>query len=657
MSRLRSALPWLLALAVLAAGVAWFLATHERVSKTIPLPPRGEASYNPLYALKLALRADGQRVESRQRLQLDEMALAAGDTLLVYSDPRGLTSGQLEALFLFAEDGGHLVLRLPSWQGDDAGAGDLAEWLPIEPDLLEPHCMDLFVAGEDDHVEFCDAPRFELADDAELEAAWRTHDGQHVFARFAYGDGSVDLLGDMEMIDNGSLDEGPHIAFARQLLAPNWGKGRFHLVYAADMPPLWRWLLLHAWAFLLPLLLALLAWLWMRMQRFGPLLARRCRPGARCWSMCRPAANTCCATASSACCTWAMRDAVLARLRRRDPLAAAQEGETQVRAGGSAHRTSRQPGARHPGHAPAGGRQRIPPTHCPPDRPEETPMSIDIAPSIAPLVGEALGERVNAVRAEVGKAFIGQEEILDQVLMALLAGGHVLLEGVPGLGKTLLVRALAQALGCAHARVQFTPDLMPSDVSGHAVYDPKAERFKIRRGPVFTNLLLADEINRAPAKTQSALLEVMQEGQVTIEGTSLPAAAAVPVPGHAEPGRTGRHLSAAGSAARSLPAEDPDRLSATGRREAHGRRRQRRPQRRDFDLGAGAARGQRRRRLAMQLGTAAGRESTGRCSTTPCASWRPHASGPAFRWAQARAAASRWCARRARRRCWAGAIS
>jgi MoxR-like ATPase len=104
----------------------------------------------------------------------------------------------------------------------------------------------------------------------------------------------------------------------------------------------------------------------------------------------------------------------------------------------------------------------------------------------------------------------------------LLAGGHVLIEGVPGLGKTLLVRALGQALGCSYGRVQFTPDLMPSDVSGHAVYDPKAERFSIRRGPIFTNLLLADEINRAPAKTQSALLEAMQEQQVTIEGGSHP---------------------------------------------------------------------------------------------------------------------------------------
>ncbi|MEG0183738.1 MAG: MoxR family ATPase [Stenotrophomonas sp.] len=142
----------------------------------------------------------------------------------------------------------------------------------------------------------------------------------------------------------------------------------------------------------------------------------------------------------------------------------------------------------------------------------------DPGPAPPALSGPSLVERVDAVRDAVGRAFIGQPEVLDHILIALLAGGHVLIEGVPGLGKTLLVRALAQALELDYGRVQFTPDLMPSDVSGHAVYDPKSESFKIRRGPVFTNLLLADEINRAPAKTQSALLEVMQEGQVTIEG-------------------------------------------------------------------------------------------------------------------------------------------
>ena len=129
------------------------------------------------------------------------------------------------------------------------------------------------------------------------------------------------------------------------------------------------------------------------------------------------------------------------------------------------------------------------------------------------------------IRVEIHKVLVGQDETVDQALVALLAAGHILLEGNPGLGKTLLVRALARAVRGASARIQFTPDLMPSDVMGHAVYDPKSESFRIRKGPVFTNLLLADEINRAPAKTQSALLEVMQEQQVTIEGRSFPVGA------------------------------------------------------------------------------------------------------------------------------------
>ena len=129
---------------------------------------------------------------------------------------------------------------------------------------------------------------------------------------------------------------------------------------------------------------------------------------------------------------------------------------------------------------------------------------------------------VNAIRTEVAKALIGQSAIIDQVLIAFLAGGHVLIEGVPGLGKTLLVRALAKTFDGRFARIQFTPDLMPADVTGHTLYDQATREFTTRKGPVFTNLLLADEINRAPAKTQAALLEVMQEGQVTIEGTAHP---------------------------------------------------------------------------------------------------------------------------------------
>ncbi len=130
------------------------------------------------------------------------------------------------------------------------------------------------------------------------------------------------------------------------------------------------------------------------------------------------------------------------------------------------------------------------------------------------------------LQREVSRVVIGQDETVTQIIASLLAGGHVLLEGKPGLGKTHMVLALANTFGGGFGRIQFTPDMMPSDVTGFTLFDMKSQSFQTRRGPVFTNLLLADEINRAPAKTQAALLEVMQESQVTIDGESLP----VPVP-------------------------------------------------------------------------------------------------------------------------------
>ncbi|GAA0578918.1 MoxR family ATPase [Paractinoplanes ferrugineus] len=130
------------------------------------------------------------------------------------------------------------------------------------------------------------------------------------------------------------------------------------------------------------------------------------------------------------------------------------------------------------------------------------------------------------LRTEVGKAVVGQDAVIGGVLVALLCGGHVLLEGVPGVAKTLLVRALAAALDLDTRRVQFTPDLMPGDVTGSLVHDARTAAFNFRPGPVFTNLLLADEINRTPPKTQAALLEAMEERQVSVDGTPRP----LPVP-------------------------------------------------------------------------------------------------------------------------------
>ncbi|EAR61232.1 AAA family ATPase [Neptuniibacter caesariensis] len=140
--------------------------------------------------------------------------------------------------------------------------------------------------------------------------------------------------------------------------------------------------------------------------------------------------------------------------------------------------------------------------------------SAEIRPKIA--------KKIEFLRSNIKQVLIGQDEVIDQVLVALLCRGHVLLEGLPGLGKTLLVKALATCFDGQFKRIQFTPDLMPADMTGHAIYDMQKGKFNIRKGPIFTNLLLADEINRSPAKTQAALLEVMQEKQVTIEGKRYP---------------------------------------------------------------------------------------------------------------------------------------
>src|SRR5947208_2091858 len=145
------------------------------------------------------------------------------------------------------------------------------------------------------------------------------------------------------------------------------------------------------------------------------------------------------------------------------------------------------------------------------------------------LDGAAIQEWANRIQdlrektlTEIAKVVVGMDDVTHQFLIALLAGGHVLLEGVPGVAKTTLSKTFARVLGTQYQRVQFTPDLLPSDVTGTYIFDKKTNDFVLRRGPIFCQVLLADEVNRAPAKTQSALLEAMQENQVTIEGTTLP---------------------------------------------------------------------------------------------------------------------------------------
>lgn len=133
---------------------------------------------------------------------------------------------------------------------------------------------------------------------------------------------------------------------------------------------------------------------------------------------------------------------------------------------------------------------------------------------------ERLQESILAIKAELGSVIVGQEKMIDQLLVAFLSNGHVLLEGVPGVAKTITAKLLAKTLQIGFSRIQFTPDLMPSDILGTSVFDLKKSEFEFKKGPIFSNLILIDEINRAPAKTQAALFEVMEERQITIDGTT-----------------------------------------------------------------------------------------------------------------------------------------
>ncbi|MBK8554664.1 MAG: MoxR family ATPase [Lewinellaceae bacterium] len=147
------------------------------------------------------------------------------------------------------------------------------------------------------------------------------------------------------------------------------------------------------------------------------------------------------------------------------------------------------------------------------EAPVPEPAGVDVSP---------VQQRAQQVKAEIGQVIVGQEDLLDQMLIALFSGGHVLLEGVPGIAKTLSAKLLAQTIAAGFSRIQFTPDMMPADVIGTSVFNMKSSDFNFKSGPIFSNIVLIDEINRAPAKTQAALFEVMEEFQITVDGQTYP---------------------------------------------------------------------------------------------------------------------------------------
>lgn len=345
----RIALASLFVAAVVAAATAWFLHTHHRVEKVLYLPPHGEAGYNPLYALKRTLQADGVKVESRQRLNLADHALGPRDTLLLYNDPRTLSPPDARRLLDWVASGGHLLVRTPAFAGDGkAPYSDLMDELGVVPMTDEAECEPFQVEGEGHHVEFCHGRRFGF-DEVEPELAWGDFAAGFVYARMAHGEGHVDVLADFDFLLNGQADpglfggdptkppegglrDGPHRALARQILAPNYGRGSVHLVYAAQMPSLFRRILSEGWMVWSPLLIALLAWLWMRMQRFGPEWPAPVAERRSLLEHVRASGEHLFRYGRGVLLYGAVRNAFLARLRRRDPVAAALTGEPQVAA-------------------------------------------------------------------------------------------------------------------------------------------------------------------------------------------------------------------------------------------------------------------------------------------------------------------------------------
>lgn len=326
------ALVVLVAALVVWAGIAWWKRNYERVDEWVDMPRTGEARTNPLYVLKLALRADGVKAEAMQRLPRGRLALGERDTVLMFSDPRSLSRNDSDALLAWVERGGHLLLRTPA-PGVLPGNAQVPIFQRLELVQLTvpPACTGLDVRGEDPHVEFCGGRRFKALDTAAAPLLrWGDPQGGEVFMRLPHGKGTIDVLAEFDFLTNDKLKDGPHIALTRQLLAPNYRAGTMHLVYAAQMPSFWSTLLRQSWMVWGPLLLALLAWLWRRGQRFGPLLPSVVGERRSLLEHIVASGEHIYRYGYGHLLHEAARNAFLARLRRRDPQAAALTGDTQA---------------------------------------------------------------------------------------------------------------------------------------------------------------------------------------------------------------------------------------------------------------------------------------------------------------------------------------
>ncbi|QDH71571.1 DUF4350 domain-containing protein [Marilutibacter alkalisoli] len=331
-----------IALPLLGAVGWWWYSTHERVEEEIELPRTGEITYNPLYVLGLALREDGWTVDMRQRLDSRKATLGPRDTVVVLNDPGRMSQIDADTLLDWVDGGGHLVVRTPpSGMVDslfprqsrlEAGAGrqdTLFEALDVMLAKAPRPCVPLLVDGEESHVEFCGGQRFGTGAIGPLHR-WKDENGHLVYARLPYGEGTVDVIAGLDFMTNDKLRDGPHIVLARQLLEPNWKAGTAHLLYAAEMPSFWRWLAANSWMAWLPLLLALLAWLWSRMQRFGPQLPSPIGERRSLLEHVTASGEHIYRYGYGHVLHAAVRAAFLARLRRRDPQAAALEGDAQA---------------------------------------------------------------------------------------------------------------------------------------------------------------------------------------------------------------------------------------------------------------------------------------------------------------------------------------